>query len=332
MTTLYITEQGSTLRREQNRLVVELDGRELVSIHDFKLERVIVFGNVQVTTQAMSLLLDRGIETAFLSQMGRLKGRLAPLLGKNLPLRLRQYERSQDDKFLDEVSGRMVAGKVANCREVLARQQRNHPEHGLGEEIAQLEALQNRLAITHAREALRGIEGNAAAVYYKGFSRLLRRGFEFTRRTRRPPTDPVNSLLSFGYTLVYNESIGALTAIGADPYLGVFHTVEYGRCSLALDLMEEFRPLTADRLALQAVNLEIVKAEDFTRDDRGGVTLSQDGRRRFLREYERIMTKQFVDRRTNVRASLRRALHAQAHVLQRTIMEGTAYQPFRGWH
>jgi CRISPR-associated protein Cas1 len=169
-------------------------------------------------------------------------------------------------------------------------------------------------------------------IEFQGFARMLRRQMQFKKRTRRPPTDPVNSLLSFAYTLLYNEAISALTAIGADPYLGFYHTLHYGRCSLALDLIEEMRPLAADRLALNLVNLEIVKADDFTSDGDRGVFLSADGRKRFLREYERMMTAEFNHRRSGERTCLRRALHEQALAMQRAIVQGTPYQTFKGWH
>jgi CRISPR-associated protein Cas1 len=332
MATLYLTEQGTTLRKEQNRLVVERDGATLSEIHDFKVERVVVFGNVQLTTQAMSYLLDRGIDTALLSLRGRLKGRLAPLESKNVLLRVRQYERAADRQFALEMARAIVVGKIANCGEVLARHQRNHPETDFSTEVSQLAILTKKAARTSPIESLRGIEGQAAAVYFEGFRRMLRRGMLFSKRTRRPPKDPVNSLLSFGYALMFNESISALVAVGFDPYIGFYHGANYGRCSLALDLMEEMRPVVADRLALNVANREVVKADDFTKGEDGGVYLDGDGRKRFLREYERMMCAEFTSRRSGERTSFRRALHEQALAMQRTITQEITYQPFQGWH
>jgi CRISPR-associated protein Cas1 len=130
---------------------------------------------------------------------------------------------------------------------------------------------------------------------------------------------------------MYNEAISALVAVGFDPYLGFFHSVNYGRCSLALDLMEELRPLIADRVVLNLVNLEIVKPGDFTVGEDRGVRMSDEARKRFLREYERVITAEFQHQRTGERTTLRRALHEQSLVLQRTILQGVAYQPFQGW-
>jgi CRISPR-associated protein Cas1 len=143
---------------------------------------------------------------------------------------------------------------------------------------------------------LRDIEGQAASVYFDGFARMLRRGQPFNKRSRRPPTDPVNALLSFGYALLYNEAVAALVAVGFDAYLGLYHQTRYGRVSLALDLMEEMRSLVVDRLALSLINREIFKVDDFQKDDDGGIRLQEESRKRFLREYERAISTEFTER------------------------------------
>lgn len=331
MATLYLTEQGSTLRKEQRRFVVELNGAALSQIHEFKVERVVIFGHVQLTTQAIAYLLGRGIDTAFLNLQGQLKGRLAALASKNVPLRLRQYDRARETRFALNAARAIVAGKIANCAAVLARHQRNHAETNFTEEALRLAALRERAVRQDSLDSLRGVEGQAAAIYFQSFSRMLRRGFEFARRTRRPPTDPVNSLLSFGYTLLYNEAIGALVSVGCDPYVGFYHGINYGRCSLALDLMEEFRHLAIDRLTLNLLNLGILGAEDFTPDELGGIYLQPEARKRFLKEYERLMTSEFTHGRIEERTSLRRALHEQARKIAALISRDAEYQPFQGW-
>jgi CRISPR-associated protein Cas1 len=222
----------------------------------------------------------------------------------------------------------MVAGKISNCAEVLTRHNRNHAESRLQNEIDQLTASSQKARRGRGLETLRGIEGTAAAIYFPGFARCLRRTFNFQKRTRRPPADPVNSLLSFAYSLLYNE---AISATGFDCYIGFFHTIHYGRCSLALDLMEDFRPLVADRLALNLVNLDVIKADDFHKEDGKGFYLNDEARKRFLREYERMATSEFAHQQTNERTSLRRALYGQALVLQRSILHGGDYQAVDGW-
>lgn len=329
--TLYITEQGTTVRKEHNRLVIESDERRIAEIHDFKVNRVIIFGNVQLTTQVMGFLMDRGIDTTFLSRHGKLKGRLTPLESKNSVLRSRQYQRTHDAGFATGMARAFVEGKITNCSSILSRHQRNHKEAGLQSTIGQLASLKYRLAEFESRDSLRGIEGRAAAVYFEGLGGLFRRGWSFDKRRRRPPTDPINSLLSFGYTLLYNEAISALTAVGCDPYLGFLHNPGFGRCSLALDLMEEFRPLVADRLALNMLNLGMLSADDFNKTEEGGVILSDDARKIFFREYEKLVEAEFLSQGVQARTSLRRSLYDQAHAVRRSLMRGIQYRPFTGW-
>jgi CRISP-associated protein Cas1 len=328
MATLYITEQGATLRKEQNRLVVERDDVPLVEIHDFKVERVVIVGNVQLTTQAMTFLVERGIDTTFLSLHGKLKARLASLESKNSLLRVRQYERTLNAGFALGVSKAFVMAKINNSADLLRRHQRNHDNCDFHLELSQLAFLTEEAAVRKTLESLRGIEGQAAAVYFPGFGNALRRSLQFTKRTRRPPRDPANALLSFGYTLLYGEAIAALALTGFDPYLGFLHSFHYGRCSLALDLMEEFRPLVVDRLVLKIINLEVAKPDDFETDPNTGVNLKPAARKRFFREYETVMTDQFTNRIEGEQSNLRHALHQQALALQRAVIEGIAYIPF----
>lgn len=332
MATIYLTDQQSVLRKEQNRLVIERDGVKLAAIHDFKVDRVVIFGNVQVTTQVIAYLLQRGIDTVFLSQHGKLKGRLAAIDSNNAVLRVRQYERSRDSRFALALARRIVAGKMVNCVETLARRQRNFPHELLCSEIEKLQAMIKTLPAADSQERLLGIEGSAAAIYFQGFKRLLRRGVVFESRKRRPPTDPVNAALSLGYTLLYNEAIAALAAAGFDPYIGFYHKISYGRCSLALDLIEEFRPITVDRLTLKLFNLSIISPAQFLKEETGAVRFDDDARKKFFVEYENVMTSQFTHHQTGEKLSLRRALHDQALALRRSVMRGMEYPIFRGWH
>jgi CRISPR-associated protein Cas1 len=329
MATLFITEQGATLRKEANRLVVERDDVRLLEIHDFKVERVVIFGNVQITTQAMTFLVERGIDTTFLSLHGKLKARLVPIESKNSLLRVRQYELTHDSAFALSTAKAIVTAKINNCADLLKRHQRNHDGSDFRLELSQLSFLAEEAAARHSLDSLRGIEGQAAAVYFPGFGKALRRNLQFTKRTRRPPRDPVNALLSFGYTLVYGEAIASLSSVGFDSYLGFYHSFHYGRCSLALDLMEEFRPLIVDRLVLKIINLEVVKSDDFETDPNTGVNLKPGARKRFFREYETVMCDPFTSRVAGEQTSLRRALHQQAQALQRAVIEGSTYSPFR---
>lgn len=331
MATLYLTQQGATLRKDHRRFVIELAGIVILEIHEFKVDRIAVFGNVQITTQTIAYLLAQGIDVAFISMSGHLKGRLAPLATKNIPLRVRQYELTRDADFALRIAKAMIAGKIANCAALLARYQRNHPEADFAKSIQSLGNLELEVARKQGVDSLRGVEGHAAAIYFQAFAQMMRTELVFAGRNRRPPTDPINAMLSFGYMILYNEAISALVTIGFEPYLGFLHGINYGRCSLALDIMEEFRHLTIDRLVLSIVNLSILTLADFTITE-GGVYLSDEARKRFLKEYESLMTKEFQHGRTHEITSFRRALYDQALKLQQTLMRNIPYQAFRGWH
>lgn len=332
MATLYLTEQNTTLHKEQNRLVVKYQDTVLASIHEFKVERVVVVGNAQLTTQVMSFLLDHGIDTVFLSIHGKLKGRLVPLESKNVLLRVAQFERFRSPDFAIGLAREVVMAKIANSARVLSRYQRNHPEAKFSEALTALESMLRQAGRTGTLDALRGVEGQAAAIYFQVFGGMLRNGLTFEKRTRRPPKDPVNAILSFGYTLLYQEAISATASVGFDPYVGFFHGVDYGRCSLALDLIEEFRAMTIDRLTTNVFNLGVVSTKDFVKSDEGGVLLDSPGRKRFLGEYERLMTTEFTNPSNGQHTSFRKALHEQALALQRVVLQNQKYTPFQEWH
>lgn len=332
MATLYLTEQGATLRKDSRRFIIELGGEVLAEVHEFKVDRVVVFGNIQITTQAIAFLFSKRIDTAFMTMQGKLKGRLTPLESRNVPLRLRHYELSQQQAFALEISKRMIAGKIANSISILARYQRNHPDVGFTPAIDRMSELQNEAMRKRTLESLRGVEGQSAAIYFECFGRMLRNDVQFSGRSRRPPTDPVNALLSFGYTLLYNEAIGVLALVGFDPYLGFFHGINYGRCSLALDLMEEFRHIVVDRLVVSSINLGMFQRHHFDVADDGGFYLKEEPRKKFLKEYEKLMTNEFLCGRTSERISFRKALHEQALMLQRVLMnKNVEYESFKGW-
>ncbi|MBL8194168.1 MAG: CRISPR-associated endonuclease Cas1 [Blastocatellia bacterium] len=332
MPTLYLTEQGATLSKDHNRLVVEMGSTVITEIHEFKVERVVIFGHIQLTTQVIAYLLNRGIDTAFLTMQGKLKGRLAPIATKNVPLRVRQYDFARDSSFPLTIAKAMVIGKLANSASVLARFQRNHPEYNFSDPISNLVALRSDAYRKQTMDSLRGVEGHGAALYFQCFSKMLLGELQFNKRTRQPPTDPVNAMLSFGYTLLYNEAISALVSIGFDPYIGFYHGINYGRCSLALDLIEEFRHLVIDRLIINLVNNKVLVANDFTAMPDGAVYLEGEARKKFLKEYEKYVTTEFTHLRTAEKTSFRRALHDQALELQRTLMRSQPYTPFEGWH
>lgn len=331
MTTLYLTEQGATVRREHERLIVN-NGQETQEIPLIKVDRVVILGRVHVTTGAVQALLQMGIDTTFLSRRGQLRGRLTAIESKNAPLRLKQYECASNPTFELDIARRIVQAKITSSMRVLLRYLRNHPDADFQAELRDLERALLSLPRAETLDGLRGIEGHAAAVYFHTYGQMFRGPLRFQKRTRRPPRDPVNAVLSFGYTLLTGEAIGIVTAVGFDPYIGFFHGLEYGRCSLALDLIEEFRAATVDRLTLTLFNNQVLSHGDFQTVEDGGVHLAEDGKKRFLREYDQMMSRKFISRHTGHQTTFRRLLLGQAEALARAVSFNEAYVAYTAEH
>lgn len=329
MANLYLTEQGAVVRKTGDRLIVEKDGVELLEIECFKLDTIFLFGNVHVTTPALTELLEHGIELALLTLSGRLKGQLTPPKAKNVRLRMAQYQKSQDPVFALPLARAFVGAKVRNAQALLTRQHHNYPERGFALHREELERLQRSLDTAETLDSLRGLEGTAARQYFAGFALACRTELTFDGRRRRPPTDPINALLSFGYTLVGAELTSLLDAMGYDPYIGFYHQLDYGRPSLALDLLEEFRVPAVDRLVLNLANLRTLQASDFVADEEnGGLRLDRKALGKFFRAYEAHLSKEFTDKPTGVATSLRKAFRRQAERLAASITRGEPYTPF----
>ncbi|MFN3929439.1 MAG: CRISPR-associated endonuclease Cas1 [Thermoflexus sp.] len=321
MPMLYLVEQGAVLGREGERLVVRKGDAVLLHIPVFRVEGVWIFGNVQVTTPAIGLLLAHGIETCFFTMEGRLKGRLAPIVSRNAMLRLRQFERYRDEAFRLAVARQVVGAKLIHARRLVMRHAREHPDpawegplRALGQGLAQVEKAADL-------SALRGIEGRSTAAYFEAFRKMVRGELPFEGRTRRPPRDPVNAMLSLGYALLTGELIGRIAAFGLDPYLGFYHEIRHGRPALALDLLEEFRHALVDRLVLRLVNRRSFRPGDFIEQDEG-VWLSPEALRRYLAAYEAYMRQPAPGRRT-----WRELLEEQIRRMARAILHGEPYRP-----
>ncbi|GBC78264.1 CRISPR-associated endonuclease Cas1 [bacterium HR08] len=328
MSSLYLVEQGLLVRQNGERLVLYREKTPIAEVPLLKIERVIIFGHVHLTTGAISALLHHGIDTAFFSWHGRLKGRLVALESKNISLRLKQYERARDEAFASELARQIVRAKVQSSLRVIARYRRNHPEWSADEAVAELERTLAALERPRPLMTLRGLEGQAAAVYFQAYGSMFRRSLRFHKRSRRPPQDPINAALSLGYSLLFNEALAIVSAVGFDPYLGFLHAPEYGRCSLALDVMEEFRAATIDRLVLTLFNTEALSPAHFTTAESGGVWFTPEGKKHFLRQYEDMMQRPFISRHTGHRTTFRRLLLGQAEHLAQVVLNGGDYRPY----
>lgn len=329
MANLYLTEQGAVLRKTGDRLIVEKDDTQLLEVECFKIDTIFLFGNIHVTTPALTVLLEHGIELALLTQGGRLKGQLTPPKAKNVLLRMAQYKQSQDPVMTLSLARTIVNGKIHNAHALLTRQHRNYPERGFATHREELDRLLASVATAESLDSLRGLEGTAARHYFAGFALACRTDLTFEGRRRRPPTDPINAMLSFGYTLVSAELTSLLDAMGYDPHIGFYHQLDYGRPSLALDLLEEFRVPAVDRLVLNIANLRTLQPADFVLDEEsGGIRLDRKALSKFFRAYETHLNKEFTDRLIGTATTLRKAFRQQAERLANHITKGEAYLPF----
>ena len=332
MPPLYVTTQGAKLRYRTRRLVVEKDGKEIAAVPAVHVDQVLILGNVTLTTPALSYLLESGVDTVFLTLRGRYKGRLVGPMGGNGRLRLLQYRRVADPEWALETARAIVVAKLHNMRTLLRRYARRLGEERLSEAADRLGELIDRAGRCTTVNSLSGVEGRGTAVYFSVFRHLIREpGWSFEKRTRRPPRDPVNALLSFGYTLLAHQVESAVRATGLDPYLGFLHQIAYNRPSLALDLVEEFRPIVVDSVVLRCLNNRIILPVHFVVNPEGTypVLLDDEGRARFIREFEARLNLSFKHPDRDERVTYRRCFGLQARRMARAVQTGEPYRPFR---
>ncbi len=313
---LQIQSQGSRLGKSGNRLeITERDGTK----HEARLidvSQVGLFGNVQVTASAIGALMSRGTPICHFSYGGWFRGITQPIGAQNCRFRIPQFAKAASTGHCLRLSRGFVERKIRNCRTLLRRNTRTPASDALDA----LAEFAGKAARSSSLESLLGTEGAAARVYFSSFQGMLKdeRDFDFTTRNRRPPSDPVNALLSLAYSVLSKDWTVALLSVGLDPYLGFLHQPRYGRASLALDLMEEFRPLVADSVVLQVINNGEIGPRDFLR--RGpGVTLTPSGRKKFFIAYERRMNHLVRHPLFGYRVSYRRLFEVQSRLFARAL-------------
>lgn len=262
----YISEQGAKIGREGERLIVSgKEGRRPLLVKD--LDQLVLLGAVHMTAQARSLLLSKRKPVFFLSSSGHYAGKLEVDEGENIFLRKRQFELQSDLAFQLSAAKEIVKAKLHNQAAMLSRIITRRKITSIIDSHSRLKGLIGEVRAAETVASLRGIEGGGAEIYFHGLRRAFIDDMGFTRRARRPPTDPVNAVLSLLYTLLINRCHIACRLAGLDPYLGNLHSLEYGRHSLPLDLVEEFRSMCADALALSLFNHHILKKDDFIMND-----------------------------------------------------------------
>lgn len=331
MPVLYLLEQGSTLHKDGEVFTITKEGRVLDKIPAIKVEQVVILGNVNLTTPVIHYLLKQGIDCVFCSSYGKFHGRLISTESKFGLLRQRQMETILQPERKLAIAKAIVRGKFQNQRTLLMRYHRELNLPQLDRTITELEKAIQRLETCAEPAILLGIEGSASAGYYRAFKDILKQDLGFVTRVRRPPTDPVNSLLSFGYTLLVYAVQAGISTVGLDPFLGFLHTTGYSRPSLVLDLMEEFRPIIVDSLVLWLINSRVMIQDDFRSPQEEGrmVVLTDDGVKRFIHHYEQKIQGRVYHRKAQGQVSYRRCFELQGRELAQVILgQETNYKPF----
>lgn len=317
---LYLQEPGSSVGKRSEHLVIKKDGKEMSRVPLHAVRQVVVCGNVQVSTQALETMAENEIAISYVTGHGRYIGSFVPAPAKNVSLREAQFRQFSDPTVCLELSKAVVRAKLSNQRTLLMRNLRADDARGSHETAARsmyglIAAVEQQTAV----ESVLGIEGQGAALYFGEFGRFLKpsptgNGFDFTTRNRRPPRDPVNALLSFAYAMLAKDCFSAVCTVGFDPYKGFFHQGRHGKPSLALDLMEEFRPVIADSVVLTLINNEMLTPGDFV-VWRDACNLTETGRKAFFAAYEQRKATVITHPVYGYRMSYARMLEVQARML-----------------
>jgi CRISPR-associated protein Cas1 len=335
MNTLFVTTTGALLRKQGEALVVRIEKQDRLRVPLNNLGSVACFGRVACSVPLLAACAERGISFSFLSEYGRLQATVNGFTPGNVLLRRQQYRAADDPLATANIARSCVLGKLANYRTVLRRAAREETTAAFADPLSRaadridqsLAALASPLDV----DTVRGIEGEASAGYFAVFDHLIasqKQAFAFGGRSRRPPLDPVNALLSFLYSVLANDARAACEAAGLDAAVGFLHRDRPGRPSLALDLIEELRPVLADRLALSLINRQQVKPAGFRREETGAVVMDDATRKTVLTAYQKRKQEALVHPFLQEKVSLGLVVHLQARLLARYLRgDLDAYPP-----
>ncbi|MFC4803755.1 CRISPR-associated endonuclease Cas1 [Filifactor villosus] len=330
MSNLYLYEQGITVGHKENRLHIEDKNNQERFIPIEHIDNVIVFGGVQLTSSCIQNLLTRGIHLTWLSKTGSYYGRLESTSHVNIHRQRMQFKKSEEEDFRLGISKRFIEGKARNQRTILLRLNRYKKQSEMQVILDEMAKIIQSIDRIETIEALMGKEGYLAKLYYRGLNLILKEEFAFEKRTKRPPKDPFNAILSFAYTLLHYEIFTAVTSKGLNPYVAFLHADKHNHPALCSDLMEEWRPILVDSLAVALINNGKINLEDFEENKVvNGVFLTKEGCKIIIEEFEKRL-RQEVHYITEVpyKMSFRRMLEYQAMQLIKAMEDndGNFYQ------
>lgn len=325
MAVLYVKEQGAYIQKQGERLIVTKKKNTLLDIPIIQVENVSVIGNVQITTQAMHMMMEQGIDISYFTYSGKYIGHASADSSKNIFLRFEQYQIYLDLERRLQMARKIVDNKIQNQMAIIRNCRFQGTDYDWKADVQQMEKYRLTLPERNTSNEILGVEGICSNIYFRAFGHMLKCDISFHGRNRRPPRDPVNVIISLAYTLLTKEMCGLLEAESLEPYLGFLHGIRYGRKSLALDMIEEFRQPAIDRLVILLFNKGMIGKYDFEFTEEGSVLLSEEGFHKFCTEYERWMTGK---NSLSGEHSFRGCMKNQIAGLKRTICKGEVYRPY----
>ena len=340
LNTLYITSDKAFVRKERETFVVEITDEDGNSNKAFQapihsIENIVCFGFKALTPQLMAFCAENNVGISYLTEQGKFLARVYGAQKGNVLLRKAQYAISENEFESLKLARNIIAAKVSNYRHILQRHQRNHPDNSSDQVNQAIETLGYRLRNiqqTQTLDELRGYEGECANQYFSVLSDLItsqQEDFKFEQRSKRPPLDPANALLSFLYAILANDVRSALETVGLDPQVGFLHQIRSGRPSLALDVMEEFRAYLGDRVMLNLINLKQVTIKDFEIRESGEVRMSDNARKELLTAYQKRKQEEITHPFLGEKMTIGLLTHIQAQLLARYIRgDIEEYPPF----
>lgn len=336
LNTLYITQPDAYLSLDGDNIVVLKDQEQLGRVPLHNLQSIVTFGYAGASPALMGYCADRNISLVFMTKNGRF---LARVIGKsrgNVVLRKKQYRISDDEKASAKIARNFLVGKIYNNKWIIERMTRDYPlridVHQFKEISKHLTTIIHEVRMCDDLERLRGLEGQAAISYNKLFDQMIlqqKEDFSFQSRSRRPPLDNVNAMLSYAYTLLASDMASALEGVGLDAYVGFLHRDRPGRASLALDVMEELRGVYADRFILSLINKKVVNKDDFYKKENGAVIMTEEARKKYLAAWQNKKQEKITHPFLGEKISWGLVPHAQALLLARFLRNDLdEYPPF----
>lgn len=338
MQVLHVTEQGAILVRKGNRLHIYKNREKLLVVRVRQLEQIVLWGAIRITPMALRLCCEEGLDLVLVNRHGGYYGRLQGPTTKNIVLRKAQWERNQDESFSLAIGKRIIEAKIHNCRTLLRHLQRHRETTLIRETLFTLRSILLRITKAQTGEELMGLEGEAAKAYFQALGTTIHEPFfQFSKRSRRPPEDPSNALLSFGYTLLLTSIHHWVEIVGLDPFLGFLHRLGYGKPSLCLDLMEPFRPALVDAFIMGLISRRMIKPDDFDGPVKEGneapkeYRLTGNGFKKFLALWENRREDSILDPVTGKTLTWSQMLESNVRSLAKALRENEAgsFQPYR---